>query len=130
MDLGYTNVQNLVAKPLHRATIDMFYFLNNIKGLARLSYYFESLLCQDAADNALRLCGSFLMKIMELQQIIDQCVTDMKLFFCWLLICIIHLNQNDVPEEIPPMVPEEILYLSEFINNFEDCVVKNGKCSY
>uniref|UniRef100_A0A1A9VNC3 Anaphase-promoting complex subunit 4 n=1 Tax=Glossina austeni TaxID=7395 RepID=A0A1A9VNC3_GLOAU len=70
VDLSYSTIQSLVTKPLQSAAINMFYILNTIKGLARMSYYFEPLIVPATAEEALRQCGALLMKILELQQVL------------------------------------------------------------
>lgn len=86
----------------------------------------QPLLSCDATQEALRVCGAFLMKILEVQQVIDQCVNDMKLFFSWLCIAILRLHQQDIPEEMSLITPEDSIYLAEYLNSFEDSVVENG----
>ncbi|XP_065362715.1 anaphase-promoting complex subunit 4 [Calliphora vicina] len=125
VDLSYSTIQSLVAKPLQMATINMFYFLNTIKGLARTSYYYEPLIVCESTEAALRECGAFLMKILELQQVIDQSVNDMKLFFCWLCVVIVRLHQQDVTEDMAQLTMEDTIYLAEYLNSFEDSVIEN-----
>lgn len=66
------------------------------------------------------------MKILELQQVIDQSVNDMKLFFCWLSVVIVRLHQQDVTEDMTQLSMEDTIYLAEYLNSFEDCVIENG----
>ncbi|KAM7350465.1 anaphase-promoting complex subunit 4 [Cochliomyia hominivorax] len=125
VDLSYSTIQSLVAKPLQMASINLFYFLNTIKGLARINYYYEPLVVCESSEAALRECGAFLMKILELQQVIDQSVNDIKLFFCWLSVVILRLHQQDVTEEMRQLSMEDTIYLAEYLNSFEDCVIEN-----
>ncbi|XP_037937267.1 anaphase-promoting complex subunit 4 [Teleopsis dalmanni] len=125
VDLSYSTIQNLVTKPMQSAAINMFYFLNTIKGLGRIAYFFEPLITTEVAEEALRLCGAFLIKVLEMQQVIDQSVNDMKLFFCWLCVVIVRLHQQDVTEDMSQISPEDTIYLAEYLNSFEDCVIKN-----
>lgn len=67
------------------------------------------------------------MKILELQQIIDQCVNDMKIFFCWLYVAIVRLMHESIIEEAAQVSQEDIIYLAEYLNNFDACIVENGK---
>ncbi|XP_061401695.1 anaphase-promoting complex subunit 4 [Musca vetustissima] len=126
VELSYSTIQSLVSKPLQMATINMFYFLNTIKGLARVLHYFEPLLIQTSTETAVRQCGAFLMKIMETQQVIDQSVNDMKLFFSWLCVVIVRLHQQDVTEDMAQLSMEDTIYLAEYLNSFEDSVVENS----
>uniref|UniRef100_A0A1A9WHR9 Anaphase-promoting complex subunit 4 n=1 Tax=Glossina brevipalpis TaxID=37001 RepID=A0A1A9WHR9_9MUSC len=117
--------KNLVTKPLQSAAINMFYFLNTIKGLAKMSYYFEPLIVPVTAEEALRQCGALLMKILELEQVVDQSVNDMKLFFSWLCVVIVRLHQQDIPEDMPQLSTQDTIYLAEYLNSIEDSVVEN-----
>nr|XP_014097540.1 anaphase-promoting complex subunit 4 [Bactrocera oleae] len=125
VDLSYSTVESLITKQLQSSGVNMFYFLNSLKGLSRITHFFEPLLSCDATQEALRVCGAFLMKILEVQQVIDQCVNDMKLFFSWLCIAILRLHQQDIPEEMSLITPEDSIYLAEYLNSFEDSVVEN-----
>uniref|UniRef100_A0A0A1XN54 Anaphase-promoting complex subunit 4 n=1 Tax=Zeugodacus cucurbitae TaxID=28588 RepID=A0A0A1XN54_ZEUCU len=125
VDLSYSTVESLITKQLQSSGVNMFYFLNSLKGLSRITYFFEPLLSCDATQEALSACGAFLMKILEVQQVIDQCVNDMKLFFSWLCIVILRLHQHDIPEEMSQITPEDTIYLAEYLNSFEDSVVEN-----
>ncbi|XP_005191552.1 anaphase-promoting complex subunit 4-like [Musca domestica] len=126
VELSYSTIQSLVSKPLQMASINMFYFLNTIKGLARISHFFEPLLVQTSTESAVRQCGAFIMKILETQQVIDQSVSDMKLFFSWLCVVIVRLHQQDVAEDMAQLSMEDTIYLAEYLNSFEDSVVENS----
>ncbi|XP_055914863.1 anaphase-promoting complex subunit 4 [Eupeodes corollae] len=125
IELSYSTIQNLVTKPLLSATINMCFFLNTFKGMSRNTYSYKDLVTPEAADEAVRACGAFLMKILELQQIIDQCVNDMKIFFCWLCVAIARLMNETVPEEMSQVSQEDIIHLAEYLNNFDDCLLQN-----
>uniref|UniRef100_W8C6P5 Anaphase-promoting complex subunit 4 n=1 Tax=Ceratitis capitata TaxID=7213 RepID=W8C6P5_CERCA len=125
IDLSYSTVESLVTKQLQSSGVNMFFFLNSLKGLSRVTYFFEPLLSCEVTQEALRACGAFLMKVLEVQQVIDQCVSDMKLFFSWLCIVILRLLQHDIPEEMTQLTPEDTIYLAEYLNSFEDSVVEN-----
>ncbi|XP_067640659.1 anaphase-promoting complex subunit 4 [Eurosta solidaginis] len=125
IDLSYSTVASLVTKQLQSSGVNMFYFLNALKGLSRITFFFEPLLNCDATQEAIRACGAFLMKVSEVQQVIDQCVNDMKLFFSWLCVVILRLHQHDIPEEMYQITPEDTMYLAEYLNSFEDSVVGN-----
>lgn len=87
----------------------------------------QPLILSSAAEIAIRQCGAFLMKILEIQQVIDQSVNDMKLFFSWLCVVIVRLHQQDVTEEMTQLSMEDTIYLAEYLNSFEDSVVSNGE---
>lgn len=125
IELSYSTIQNLVTKPLLSATINMCFFVNTFKGMSRNTFFYKDLITPEAADEAVRACGAFLMKILELQQIIDQCVNDMKIFFCWLCVAIVRLMNETVPEEMSQVSQEDIIYLADYLNNFDDCLLQN-----
>lgn len=59
VDLSYSTIQSLVAKPLQMAAVNMFYFLNTIKGLARISHYFDvsfTSKCSGSIHIQIRIC--------------------------------------------------------------------------
>lgn len=87
----------------------------------------QPLIVGESTENALRKCGALLMKILELQQVIDQSVNDMKLFFGWLCVVIVRLHQQDVTEDMAQLSMEDTIYLAEYLNSFEDSVIENGK---
>lgn len=66
------------------------------------------------------------MKILELQQVVDQSVNDMKLFFSWLCVVIVRLHQQDIPEDMPQLSTQDTIYLAEYLNSIEDSVIENG----
>lgn len=66
------------------------------------------------------------MKIQEMQQVVDQSVKDIKLFFSWLYILIVRLNQEDLTENVPQLTTIEIAYLAEYLYSFEDSIVEKG----
>lgn len=82
---------------------------------------------QTSTESAVRQCGAFIMKILETQQVIDQSVSDMKLFFSWLCVVIVRLHQQDVAEDMAQLSMEDTIYLAEYLNSFEDSVVENSK---
>jgi anaphase-promoting complex subunit 4 len=63
--------------------------------------------------------GAFLIKCYELQQTIDKSMRDYKIFFRWLFIAIARLLNEAVPDDIGTITQQEINYLAEFLNNFE-----------
>lgn len=118
IEISYSTIQKLVIKPLHCGILNVCYHLNDIKGLARNVYYYRSLL--GTPDNAaLEQAGGFLIKSLELQQTIEQSTRDYKLFWCWLYGVVIRLMDEVVPDDIAAFSQQDIIYLAEFLNNFD-----------
>lgn len=78
----------------------------------------------DASLNA----GAFLIKSLELQQVIEQSNRDFKIFWGWLYGVIVRLMDESVPEDIAAVSQQDTIYLAEFLNTFDDyCEIDNGK---
>lgn len=78
----------------------------------------------DASLNA----GAFLIKSIELQQVIEQSNRDFKIFWGWLYGVIVRLMEEAVPDEIAAVSQQDINYLAQFLNTFDDfCEVDSGK---
>ncbi|XP_055371135.1 anaphase-promoting complex subunit 4 isoform X2 [Condylostylus longicornis] len=122
IELSYSTIQNLVVKPLHSAAVKLFFHLNTIKGLSENTYFYKDFLTVDTTEKAISSAGSFLLKILELQQTIDQSVTDYKIFWCWLSVVIVRLLDEPLPDDVAAVTQEDITYLAEFLNNFDDCI--------
>lgn len=45
VDLSYSTVESLITKQLQSSGVNMFYFLNSLKGLSRITHFFEVLVC-------------------------------------------------------------------------------------
>lgn len=71
------------------------------------------------SNDAIQNAGSFLIKSLELQQTIEQSTRDYKIFWCWLYGVIIRLMDETVPDDIAAVSQQDIIYLAEFLNNFD-----------
>ncbi|XP_017871547.1 PREDICTED: anaphase-promoting complex subunit 4 isoform X2 [Drosophila arizonae] len=118
VDLSLNNLQGLVFKQLNGAAINMFYFLNTIAGFGRMTHFFEALISPDVASEAMRACGSFLLKVHELQRTIDTLVYDMKLFHSWVIFTILRLSHQEIPDDMV-FTGKENLALAEFFCSME-----------
>lgn len=56
---------------------------------------------------------------MELQQAIEQSTRDYKIFWGWLYGVIIRLVEETVPDEVAAVTQQDVIYLAEFLNNFD-----------
>lgn len=63
--------------------------------------------------------GAFLIKSLELQQSIEQSTRDYKIFWVWLYGVIIRLMEESVPDEFSAVTQQDVIYLAEFLNNFD-----------
>lgn len=118
IELSYSTIQKLVVKPLHNATVSLFYHINHIHGMHQNGFYYKDILGNVSKD-ALIETGAFLIKSYELQQTIDKSMRDYKIFFRWLYIAITRLLDETVPDDIGTINQQEINYLAEFLYNFE-----------
>lgn len=72
--------------------------------------------------------GAFLIKSLELQQVIEQSNRDFKIFWGWLYGVIVRLMDEAVPEDIAAVSQQDTIYLAEFLNTFDEyCEIDNGK---
>ncbi|EDX17467.1 GD16927 [Drosophila simulans] len=114
VDLSLSNLQSVVFKQLNGAAINMFYFLNTIAGFGRMSHFFESLISPDVANEAMRACGAFVLKVHELQRTIDTLAYDMKLFHAWMIFTILRLSHQEIPDDLV-LTEEENIAMADFI---------------
>jgi anaphase-promoting complex subunit 4 len=70
--------------------------------------------------------GAFLIKGGEMQQIINHSIINYKAFFRWLYTAIMHVLDEQIPNEIPKMTQQDLAYITEFLQNF-DRIGKNSK---
>lgn len=80
------------------------------------------------AESALQESGSFIMKVQEMRQVVDESVKTMKLFFSWLHLLIIRLTHDDMGENLTQLNTAEIMYLAEYLHSFKDTVLYKGEC--
>lgn len=79
-------------------------------------------------NDASRNAGAFLIKSLELQQVIEQSNRDFKIFWGWLYSVIVRLMEEAVPDDIAAVSQQDTIYLAEFLNTFDEyCEVDNGK---
>lgn len=118
LEMSYGTIQKLVVKPLYTGTIALFHHVNHLYGMHQNTYEYKELIGV-ATNAALKNTGSFLIKSLELQQIIDKSMRDFKIFFRWLYITISRLMDDSVPEDAGTISQQEANYLAQFLYNFE-----------
>lgn len=71
------------------------------------------------SNEAMRNAGAFLIKSLEVQQAIEQSTRDYKIFWGWLYGVIIRLMDESVPDDVAAVTQQDITYLAEFLNTFD-----------
>lgn len=61
-----------------------------------------------------------------MQQIINHSIINYKAFFRWLYTAIMHVLDEQIPNEIPKMTQQDLAYITEFLQNF-DRIGRNSK---
>lgn len=69
--------------------------------------------------------GAFLMKGVEVQQVINNSLSNYRAFFRWLYVVILRLMGEQIPPEIPKMAQQDVTDITEFLQNF-DCLGNNS----
>lgn len=120
IEISYSTIQKLVLKNLNTVGQALVYHISDLRGMARFSYTYGPLgLEENLVTRALRAIGSFLVKIGEVQQVIDHSMKNYKAFFRWLYVEIVKLTDERVPHEFAEMSQQEIQYIAEFLNNID-----------
>lgn len=127
IDMTYTSVQKIVVTNLHRVSYHLIFHLNHLKGLALWAEEFHEVgINWTQVQVAVESCGSFLMKVIEFQQVIDTSIRSVKAFFRWLFTVIYRLY-GDAGSAVPSSTSEtikisqqDLQLVAEFIEeNFE-----------
>uniref|UniRef100_A0A0K8RBT8 Anaphase-promoting complex subunit 4 n=1 Tax=Ixodes ricinus TaxID=34613 RepID=A0A0K8RBT8_IXORI len=85
IDLCYCNIQKYVLKHLQTVTEALYFHFCDLRGMARWEERFGPIgLSEAAVANVLQCTGAFLMKLMELLQVIDSSMRNFRAFFRWL----------------------------------------------
>lgn len=79
---------------------------------------------ENLVTDAILANGSFLVKIIEVQQVINMSMSNYTAFFRWLYVVILRLSDEQIPPETPKMTQQDLLYITEFLKNF-DSIGKN-----
>jgi len=70
------------------------------------------------ANEAMRACGAFVLKVHELQRTIDTLVYDMKLFHAWMIFTILRLSHQEIPDDLV-LTEEENIAMADFLCSME-----------
>lgn len=116
IELSYSNIQKLVLKRLQNYGSSLFYHLNDLKGMALWEEKFGVLgLSETAVNEAILSVGSFLLKAIEIQQVIDNSMKNFKAFFRWLYSVILRLSDEPIPSEIGKLTQQDLQFVAEFL---------------
>lgn len=75
---------------------------------------FQSLISPEVANEAMRACGAFVLKVHELQRTIDTLVYDMKLFHAWMIFTILRLSHQEIPDDLV-LTDDENVAMADFL---------------
>ncbi|UYV76371.1 ANAPC4 [Cordylochernes scorpioides] len=118
IDLSYSNIQKLVLKHLQSVTQCLFYHMGDIRGMAGWEARFGELgLSPTATHDAIVAIASFLMKSIEVQQVIDDSMKNFKAFFRWLYTVIMRLADEQVPVEIIKVNQQDLDFVADFLKD-------------
>lgn len=82
----------------------------------------------DISSEASCNAGAFLIKSLELQQVIEQSNRDFKIFWGWLYGVIMRLMDESVPEDVATISQQDTIYLAQFLNTFDEyCEIDQSK---
>lgn len=114
----YSTIQKIVVTSLQRVAHHMIFLLNHLNGMASWKTEFSSLnLDREQIVQGIHSAGSFLMKTVEFQQVIDTSIRNVKAFFRWLHNTIIRLHGSEATtaSEIIKISQQELMLVAEFI---------------
>lgn len=129
IETTYASIQQLVVCNIQRSCKHIFSYLHVLKAIALWETEFNQIGYKVKDINlALQNVASFYLKSLELQQVIDSSVQNVKCFFKWLYTVIIRLYTDSFPpaqQEMVKLSQQDLQYVAAFIQeNFEssdDC---------
>ena len=119
---SYSNIQKLVLKHLQSVAQAFVYHLSEVKGMSRWYEKFGILgLSTPTVNDALKAAGSFMLKAIEIQQVIDSGMKNFKAFFRWLYVVLLRLSDEPVPTELSKMTQQDCSFVAQFLKeNFTE----------
>ncbi|XP_013403134.1 anaphase-promoting complex subunit 4-like [Lingula anatina] len=119
IETSYSNIQKLVLKHLQSVTQALIYHLNEIAGMASWYDRFGLLgLSSPSVQEAVQMAGAFMLKAVELQQVIDGSMKNFKAFFRWLYVVIQRLSQEAIPAELSKMTQQDLNFVTDFLKEY------------
>ncbi|XP_071539461.1 anaphase-promoting complex subunit 4 [Panulirus ornatus] len=118
IELSYSNIQKLVLRNVQAVGQALVYQLSALVGLARHHDRFGMLgVEEDVVTNAVREAGAFVLKAVELQQVIDGAMSTFKAFLRWLYVVVQRVRGENVPDEMSRMTQQDLTYITEFLHD-------------
>ncbi|KAK4309203.1 hypothetical protein Pmani_019129 [Petrolisthes manimaculis] len=118
IELSYSNIQKLVLRNVQAVGQALVYQLSALVGLARHYQRFSVLgVEEEVVSNAVREAGAFVMKSVELQQVIDGSMSTFKSFLRWLYVVVQRVRGEAVPEEMSRVTQQDLTYITEFLHD-------------
>lgn len=118
-------VQNLIVKNAQKCCYHIHADLNVLRGMASWRERFSDVGLDDRCIvDAMRCVGSLMLKLTELNQIIDHSLRSTKSFFRWLISIANRMtgeqNNTAIPSDINKMTQQDIQLITDFIlDNFD-----------
>lgn len=124
IETAYSNIQKLVVINLQRVTQHIFSYLHTLRAISLWKTEFHDLEIDTSFVNeALRSVGSFYLKTVEFQQVIDISIRNVKCFFKWLYSVMLRVCGDSVPpsqQDFAKISQQELQFVADFIQeNFE-----------
>ncbi|XP_037779619.1 anaphase-promoting complex subunit 4-like [Penaeus monodon] len=118
IELSYSNIQKLVLHNVQAVGQALVYQLSALVGLARHHDRFGMLGVEESVvTNAVREAGAFVLKAVELQQVIDGAMSTFKAFLRWLYVVVQRVRGEAVPDEMSRMTQQDLTYITEFLHD-------------
>lgn len=124
IETAYANIQKLVVVNLQRVTQHIFSYLHTLRAISQWRTEFHELeIDTNFVNDALRSVGSFYLKTVEFQQVIDISIRNVKCFFKWLYSVMLRVCGDSVPpsqQDFAKISQQELQFVADFIQeNFE-----------
>ncbi|RWS31387.1 anaphase-promoting complex subunit 4-like protein, partial [Leptotrombidium deliense] len=126
IELTYSNIQKLVVINLQRVALHIYCHMNTVRSLSLWKSEFEDVGLNDkSVSDCLKAIGSFHLKCIELQQVIDTSIRNVKCFFRWLFVVMLRLSsESTIPlsqQELAKVSHQDLQFIAEFIKENFDC---------
>lgn len=118
IELSYSNIQKLVLRNVQAVGQALVHQLSALMGLARCHGRFGVLgVEEEAVGRAVQEAGAFVLKAVELQQVIDAAMTTFKAFLRWLYVVVQRARGEAVPEDMTRGTQQDLTYIAEFLHD-------------
>lgn len=115
---SYGNMQKLLVKHVFEVCQTLMFYLEDVRGMSLCSEWFGRLgLSSQCVEEAIRVVGSFALKVQELQQALDDSLKNLRAFFRWLYVAIERLSGDKVTQDYSKMSQHELANVTSFLKN-------------